>query len=204
MHTHELRPKNGSAIDDFNKRVRDEEIAAENATRKERHAATLAKLRQFDLEKTLQALDEDLPKTLRVAGISEEDFDVVLAEQRAAIDTHCTGPTVGRSTGPGAIGGGTKHDAGKPDWTLFPFDAYEGVVRVLEFGAKKYGRSNFRGGFKYSRLLAAAFRHIIEYSKGARTDPESGLSHLDHAACMIAFLRAQELGKYGEDDLNAK
>ncbi len=39
---------------------------------------------------------------------------------------------------------GRKHDAGKADYSLLPFEALEQVVRVLDFGANKYGRDNWK------------------------------------------------------------
>lgn len=67
-------------------------------------------------------------------------------------------------------------------------DALEGLARVLEFGAKKYSRNNWRGGISYSRLIAACLRHIFAILRGEYIDSESGLPHVDHAACCIMFL----------------
>ncbi len=39
---------------------------------------------------------------------------------------------------------GQKYDTGKPDYSLLPFEALEQVVRVLDFGAAKYGRDNWK------------------------------------------------------------
>ena len=39
---------------------------------------------------------------------------------------------------------GMKHDSGKLDYTLVPWDGLEDVIRVLEFGANKYSRDNWR------------------------------------------------------------
>ena len=33
--------------------------------------------------------------------------------------------------------GGIKYDEGKVDWTLLPVKATEGMLRVLEYGARK-------------------------------------------------------------------
>lgn len=84
-----------------------------------------------------------------------------------------------------------KYDAGKPDWTLVPFSALVPVIRVLEFGARKYSRGGWRlvpqGDRRY---LAAAFRHLTAFSDGETHDAESGLPHLAHAACCLLFLLA--------------
>lgn len=88
---------------------------------------------------------------------------------------------------------GMKHDSGKLDYTLVPWDGLEDVVKVLEFGAQKYSRDNWRkveGGD--TRYLAAAFRHLIAHNSGEANDPESGLPHLAHAGCCLLFLLAKE------------
>lgn len=83
-----------------------------------------------------------------------------------------------------------KADAGKPDWSLVPFEALEGMVNVLEFGAKKYSRNNWQtgGGFRWTRVLASCLRHIFAFMRGEDVDPESGLSHISHAQCNLLFL----------------
>lgn len=75
------------------------------------------------------------------------------------------------------------------------------VAKVMTFGAKKYNAHNWRGGFKYSRLIAAILRHVFAYNSGEKLDPETGLSHLAHAACGIMFLLEFEKTGAGEDDL---
>lgn len=84
----------------------------------------------------------------------------------------------------------TKFDQGKPDWSLVPFEALEGMVKVLEFGAKKYSRNNWKkgGGFLYTRVLGSCFRHLFAFLRGEDVDPESGLSHIYHAQCNLLFL----------------
>lgn len=88
---------------------------------------------------------------------------------------------------------GRKYDKDKPDYTLLPWDAVEEVVRVLDFGAKKYARDNWKHveGAE-TRYLAAAIRHLAAHARGERVDPESSLSHLAHAACCVLFLLSLE------------
>ncbi len=83
---------------------------------------------------------------------------------------------------------GIKHDDGKLPLDLLDPVALEGIARVLAFGARKYAPHNWRGGFAHSRLLAAALRHLFAHMKGEDNDPESGLPHVDHAACCLMFL----------------
>jgi hypothetical protein len=92
-----------------------------------------------------------------------------------------------------ALPEGMKFDAGKIDYTLLPWDGVEEIVKVLEFGAKKYARDNWQHVLgAEQRYQAAAFRHMIAYNKGEKVDPETGLSHLAHAGCCLLFLLALE------------
>lgn len=82
----------------------------------------------------------------------------------------------------------TKHDDGKPPISMIPRVAIEQEAQVLLFGAKKYGRDNWKKGMAPHRLYDAALRHILAYADGETTDPESGLPHLAHARCNLGFL----------------
>ena len=95
---------------------------------------------------------------------------------------------------------GTKHDQGKLRYDLIPPIALEQVVEVLTFGANKYRANDWRKGFEYSRLFAATLRHLFAWWKRSGTDPETGLSHLAHAACCLLFLLESEELELGKDD----
>jgi hypothetical protein len=101
-----------------------------------------------------------------------------------------------------------KADNGKPDWSLVPFEALEGMVRVLEFGANKYSRNNWMtgGGFSYRRVLTACMRHLFSYLGGEDKDPESGLSHIHHAQCNLLFLAMYITNKekFNKDDRESR
>lgn len=101
-----------------------------------------------------------------------------------------------------------KADSGKPDWSLVPFEALEGMVRVLEFGANKYSRNNWmtNGGFSYRRVLTACMRHLFAYLSGEDKDPESGLSHIHHAQCNLLFLAMYLTNKekFNKDDRESR
>ena len=85
-----------------------------------------------------------------------------------------------------------KKDDGKLPWHLLPSEALEDVVRVLEFGAKKYEPRGWERGMEWSRLFSAAMRHLWKWFRGEGVDPETGLSHLAHAACCVLFLLSYE------------
>ncbi len=81
-----------------------------------------------------------------------------------------------------------KFDGGKLPLHLLSTEAINQTAAVLAFGAEKYAEHNWRKGFVWSRPLSAAMRHITAFNAGEDKDPESGLSHLAHAACCIMFL----------------
>jgi hypothetical protein len=65
----------------------------------------------------------------------------------------------------------------------------EAVAEVMMFGAKKYARNNWKiVPDADRRYFAAMERHIKAFKRGERTDLESGLPHLAHAATCLAFL----------------
>lgn len=96
---------------------------------------------------------------------------------------------------------GLKYDLGKPQLSLLPYASLAQIAEVLEFGAKKYGRDNWKGGMTWSRLADGVLRHMFAWVTGHRKDPETGLSHLAHAGCGILFLLSYEQTKAGTDDL---
>lgn len=87
---------------------------------------------------------------------------------------------------------GRKDDIGKLPWHLLPWDAVEGIVEVLRFGAGKYGERNWERGIAYSRVYSALIRHLVAWWRRAPADDETGLSHLKHAGCCLLFLLAYE------------
>lgn len=87
-----------------------------------------------------------------------------------------------------AYGSAMKFDQDKLPLHLLSTEAMNQTAAVLAFGAQKYAEHNWRKGFAWSRPLSAAMRHITAFNAGEDKDPESGLSHLAHAACCIMFL----------------
>jgi hypothetical protein len=91
---------------------------------------------------------------------------------------------------------GLKFDNGKPDYSLIPPYAEREVVKVLSFGAKKYGRENWKEvEDAYHRYEAATRRHMAAFKMGETHDPESGIHHYAHAICSLMFLLEMELEK---------
>lgn len=85
----------------------------------------------------------------------------------------------------------TKHDGGKTDWSLLPWDAVEEIIKVLQFGAGKYSPWNWaeNGGFKFNRLFNSSMRHFVAWFwRREDHDPETGISHMAHLGCNVLFL----------------
>ena len=89
---------------------------------------------------------------------------------------------------------GIKHDSAKRKWKLLPWEQIEEVVKVLEFGAVKYGEENWKKlECLRGRCEQAAMRHLIAYMKNEDKDPETGLSHMAHLTCNALFLLWNEM-----------
>lgn len=93
-----------------------------------------------------------------------------------------------------------KRDSGKLRMDLIPVKPLRGVAGVLTAGAAKYGDRNWENGLAYSRIYAAALRHLTAWWDGEDNDPEDGLSHLDHAAANVIFLSEFVNKRAGTDD----
>jgi len=98
---------------------------------------------------------------------------------------------------------GKKNDSEKPDLSLLPKVFLDGTAKAFMHGEKKYGRYNFRNGMDWHRLVAAAMRHITAFNDGQNLDPESGNSHLAHAAASIAMLMVYADELLGKDTRHA-
>lgn len=96
--------------------------------------------------------------------------------------------------------GGLKYDSNKPPVDLVPREAIEAAARAFGFGARKYAAHNFKLGLQYSRLAGAVQRHLLAYMDCEDLDPESGLSHLDHAMSALSMLVYMSKNKPEMDD----
>lgn len=86
-----------------------------------------------------------------------------------------------------------KADAGKPRLTLVPRAIIWAVARIREYGNKKYKDPDNWKQVEPERYRDAAYRHFMAYLDDPKgRDEESGLPHLWHLACNIAFLCEME------------
>lgn len=84
---------------------------------------------------------------------------------------------------------GRKDDKGKIPMGLMSSIALIELSKVLQYGAIKYDRDNWRSGLAYSRVIDAVLRHLYKWKDGIEeVDDESGVSHLAHAMCGLMFL----------------
>lgn len=82
-----------------------------------------------------------------------------------------------------------KADSGKPKLTLVPRKILTAIARIREYGCKKYKDPENWRKVEKERYRDAAFRHFMAYlDDPTGVDEESGLPHLWHLACNVAFL----------------
>lgn len=93
-------------------------------------------------------------------------------------------------------GGGRKLDHGKLRFSLFPIEALNPILSVLEYGAKKYAP----GGWRHVpdarvRYADALHRHFVDYLSGKRIDAESGELVVAQIAVNAIFLIALDVSE---------
>ena len=93
-----------------------------------------------------------------------------------------------------------KAAAGKPRLSLVPRKIIWAIAAIREYGNKKYGDPNNWKKVEPERYRDAAYRHFMRYlDDPTGVDEESGLPHLWHLACNVAFLC--EMEKFDENEM---
>lgn len=85
-----------------------------------------------------------------------------------------------------------KADSGKPRPTLVPTSLIRAVTAIREYGCQKYHDPENWRNVEPQRYQDSLYRHWLAYLEGEVDDPESGLPHIWHVACNIAFLIEME------------
>ena len=86
-----------------------------------------------------------------------------------------------------------KADQGKVRPTLVPASLVLAVAKVREYGCKKYKDPENWRKVEPQRYKDALYRHWLAYLSGEKNEAESGLPHLWHLACNVAFLIEMEV-----------
>ena len=82
-----------------------------------------------------------------------------------------------------------KADAGKPILSLVPKQIIYEIEKVRSFGVKKYKEPDNWKKVDIERYHEALLRHTLAVWEDVNArDKESGLLHLSHIACNVAFL----------------
>ena len=90
-----------------------------------------------------------------------------------------------------------KRDEGKLELSMVPSQIIRDIAEVRMYGNKKYGSPTNWKKVEPPRYRDAAYRHLLAYiDNPAGVDEESGIPHIKHLACNIAFLC--EMEKWGD------
>ena len=82
-----------------------------------------------------------------------------------------------------------KADAEKPHPSYVPVEAIKAIMDVREFGTAKYHDPENWKQVEPQRYWEATLRHAVAaWHNYTAVDPESGLPHIHHMLCNLAFL----------------
>lgn len=92
-----------------------------------------------------------------------------------------------------------KADSGKLDLTLVPPQIIYEIAEIRRFGNEKYHDPENWKQVEIERYWCACLRHILAAWNDFRSiDEESGLKHISHASCNLAFI----LQKLKEEEIH--
>ena len=142
---------------------------------------------------------------------SETPTESMEARRRPMIDIHAQA-ALDRLTKAGPIKPkkqvASRDNAGKAEWDyIFQFPtAVEALCRVMELGAVKYERDNWKRGGKPDReYISAVGRHISAFKQGVTVAPDTGCLHLAHAMWnLMALIELNGSGVTHDSELFAK
>lgn len=79
----------------------------------------------------------------------------------------------------------------KAKLSLIDLKCFEDLADVLEFGARKYSRNNWKKGLVMTEILDSMLRHISALNNGEYYDKESRLPHIGHIQANAMFLAGE-------------
>jgi hypothetical protein len=128
-----------------------------------------------------------------------------MVRKKCALGRHLDGEidvtrveSCGKYEGPDKHDQTAKADAGKLQITLVPRQIIRDIAEVRMYGNKKYGDPENWRSVSPERYRDALMRHLLAYLDDPDSaDDESGLPHLWHAACNMAFLCEMDGGRRG-------
>lgn len=90
-----------------------------------------------------------------------------------------------------------RKNTGKPQMSYVDMHCLVPAAQVLEFGANKYARNNWKKGMPVTKILDSLMRHIGDLQDGKVLDDDSKLAIIGHIQCNAMFLG----NKNNEDDI---
>lgn len=93
-----------------------------------------------------------------------------------------------------------RFNKGKTQWSLVHFESISELPKVLEFGAKKYSRDNWKKGLDPNEILDSMQRHLAQLIDGNTHDDESKLHHIGHIMCNCMFYMYHENNKFNNGE----
>lgn len=97
-----------------------------------------------------------------------------------------------------------RFNEGKPEYSYIDLSCLEPCARVLEFGARKYSRNNWKKGMPLNKIVDSMLRHIAALQRGEWIDPESGLPHIGHIQCNALFMGGPNVINDMTDEISEK
>jgi hypothetical protein len=142
-------------------------------------------LSEVDFTKLTNAINDKITQTENNMNISQRECKVETSDKVEFIE-----------------GMAPKFDHGKVRLDLLPIRPMKDTAEVLTYGLNKYGKDSWREGemIKWSRVYSSLQRHLFAFQAGEDIDPETGFSHLAHAACnILMMIEHTYINKDGDD-----
>ena len=155
---------------------------------------TIAERGEKELEKAVKAMNKAEPKPLTRAEKIKAAWARKKAEKlKVVIDTAKEeefAETLKQHWVDGEpLDQTAKADNGKLQLSLVPMDILTAIARVREYGNRKYKCPDNWKNVEPQRYIDATLRHMVAFVNNPKSvDEESGLPHLWHIACNVAFL----------------